>query len=156
MIACTFENGSRTSLRHVVVHMIVEKDGCILLEKRDGPLLETGKWALPAGFLERGETAAECAVRELKEETGWTGKVDKLFKINTSPTRPKEDRQNITIEFIVSPIEKVGEKDAESSKVEWIPFDKLLPFDEYAFDHGETIRQYGEYRKKKFPLPIFI
>jgi len=156
MITCTFENGNTNSLRHVVVHMIVEKDGCLLLEKRDGPILETGKWSLPAGFLERDETAAECAVRELKEETGWIGEVVQLFKINTNPYRPHEDRQNITIEFIVKPIKKVGEKDLESSQVEWIPFDKLLPYEAYAFDHGETIRQYLEYRKKSFPLPILI
>jgi len=156
MITCTFENGNTNSLRHVVVHMIVEKDGCLLLEKRDGPILETGKWSLPAGFLERDETAAECAVRELKEETGWIGEVVQLFKINTNPYRPHEDRQNITIEFIVKPIKKVGEKDWESSQVEWIPFDKLLPYEAYAFDHGETIRQYLEFRKKSFSLPILI
>ena len=156
MITCTFENGNTNSLRHVVVHMIVEKDGCLLLEKRDGPILETGKWSLPAGFLERDETAAECAVRELKEETGWIGEVVQLFKINTNPYRPHEDRQNITIEFIVKPIKKVGEKDLESSQVEWIPFDKLLPYEAYAFDHGETIRQYLEFRKKSFSLPILI
>lgn len=156
MITCTFENGGKAQLRHVVVHAIVEKDGCLLLEKRDGPILETGKWSLPAGFLERGETTAQCAVRELKEETGWVGEVVTLFKINTRPNRPHEDRQNVTIEFIVKPIKKVREKDEESSKVEWIPFDKLLPYEEYAFDHGETIRQYLKYRKKKFPLPIFI
>jgi ADP-ribose pyrophosphatase YjhB (NUDIX family) len=156
MISCQFENGSTAHLRHVVVHMIVEKDGCLLLEKRDGPILETGKWSLPAGFLERDETASECALRELKEETGWVGEVTELFKINTNPHRPHEDRQNISIEFIVKPIEKVGEKDWESSKVEWIPIDKLLPFEEFAFDHGETIKQYLEYRKNFFPLPIFI
>ena len=156
MITCMFENGNKALLRHVLTHMIVEKDGCLLLEKRSGPILETGKWSLPAGFMERDETAAECALRELKEETGWEGEIIQLFKINTSPNRPKEDRQNITIEFIVKPLQKTGEKDWESSKVEWIPFDKLLPFEEFAFDHGETIRQYLEYRKKKFPLPILI
>ncbi len=156
MITCTFENGGTALFRHVVVHMIVEKEGCILLEKRAGPILESGKWALPGGFLDRGETAAQGAMRELKEETGWVGEVVQLFKINTNPNRSKEDRQNVTIEFIVKPIKKIGEKDWESSKVEWIPFDKLLAFEEYAFDHGETIRQYIEYRKKEFPLPILI
>jgi len=156
MITCAFENGNTASLRHVVVHMIVEKNGCLLLEKRSGPILETGKWSLPAGFMERNETAAACAVRELKEETGWLGEVVTLFKINTNPNRPHEDRQNITIEFIVRPLEKIGEKDWESSKVEWIPFEKLFNFDTFAFDHGETIKQYLEYRKHPFPLPVLI
>lgn len=156
MITCSFENGNKASLRHVVAHAIVEKDGCLLLEKRDGPILETGKWSLPAGFLERDETVSQGILRELKEETGWEGKIISLFRINSNPDRPHEDRQNISIEFIVKPVKKVGEKDWESSKVEWIPIDKLIPFEEFAFDHGETIRLYLEYRKKPFPLPILV
>ncbi len=156
MITCTFENGGKASLRHVVVHAIVEKDGALLLEKRTGPILETGKWSLPAGFLNRGETAVQGVLRELKEETGWEGEVVRLFRINTNPDRPNEDRQNIAIEFIVKPIQKVGEPDHESSKVEWIPIDKLLPFSEFAFDHGESIALYLSYRKKPFALPLFV
>jgi ADP-ribose pyrophosphatase YjhB (NUDIX family) len=29
-----------------------------------------GKWTLPAGYLETGETVSDCAVRETREETG--------------------------------------------------------------------------------------
>jgi ADP-ribose pyrophosphatase YjhB (NUDIX family) len=151
-----FENGSSAHLRHVVVHMIVEKDGALLLEKRAGPILESGKWGLPSGFLERNETLGDCAVRELYEETGWQGEVESFFRINSRPDRPHEDRQNVAVEFIVRPLAKTGEKDHESAKVEWIPVSDLLPFDQFAFDHGDTIRLYLEYRKRPFPLPIVI
>lgn len=154
MIICTFENGNKTSLRHVVVHAIVEKDGALLLEKRAGPMLETGKWGLPSGYLERNETAAQGILRELKEETGWVGEIISLFRINSNPNRPKEDRQNVSLDFLVKPIKKIGEPDHESSKVEWIPFEKLLPLNELAFDHGESIGFYLKYRQKTFPLPI--
>lgn len=156
MITCTFEDGGKAKLRHVVVHAIVEKDNCLLLEKRAGPILETGKWGLPAGFIERDETLTQCILRELKEETGWIGEIVTLFRINSNPNRPKEDRQNIAVEFIVKPIKKVGEKDWESSKVEWIPIDKLISFEDFAFDHGESIRLYLDYRRKFFPLPIVV
>jgi 8-oxo-dGTP diphosphatase len=154
MITCTFENGGHANLRHVVVHAIVEKDGALLLEKRAGPILETGKWGLPSGFLDRNETAAEGILRELKEETGWLGEIICLFRVNSKPNRPKEDRQNVSLDFLVKPIRKVGEQDKESSKVEWIPFEKLLPLDELAFDHGESISLYLKYRKKHFSLPV--
>ena len=154
MITCTFENGGTTSLRHGVVHAIVEKDGALLLGKRAGDILESGKWGLPGGFLERDETAAECVIRELEEETGWTGEVISLFRINTKPNRPAEDRQNVALDFLVRPTKKVGESDHESSKVEWIPIDKLLPFDQFAFDHGESIRLYLKYRESPFAIPI--
>ncbi|MEK7129427.1 MAG: NUDIX domain-containing protein [Patescibacteria group bacterium] len=154
MITCTFENGKKVSLRHVVVHAIVEKNGALLLEKRTGDLLESGKWGLPSGFLERDETASQCIIRELEEETGWTGEVISLFRVNTNPDRPAEDRQNVALDFLVRPTKKIGEPDHESSKVEWIAIDKFLPFDQFAFDHGESIRLYLNYRKHRFPLPL--
>ncbi len=156
MITCIFEKGNKANLRHVVVHALIEMDGKLLLEKRQGDLLESGKWSLPAGFLDRDETAAEGIVREVKEETGWDSEVVTLFRINTNPDRPHEDRQNISIEFIVKPIAKTGEPDAESSKVEWIAIDKLIPFENFAFDHGESIRLYLTYRKKPFVLPLVV
>lgn len=156
MITCTFENGGVSSLRHVVVHAIVEKDGKMLLGKRTGKILESGKWGLPGGFLDRDETAAQAVLRELLEETGWEGKVKSLFRINTNPNRPKEDRQNIALDFIVKPLRQTGMKDHESSKVEWISIEKLLPKDAFAFDHGESIRLYLEYRRNKFPLPLLV
>lgn len=154
MITCTFENGGHASLRHVVVHAIVEKDGALLLEKRAGPILETGKWGLPSGFLERDETASEGILRELKEETGWQGEIISLFRVNTKANRPKEDRQNVSLDFLIKPVKKVGEPDRESSKIEWIPIEKLLPLNELAFDHGESISLYLKYKKHPHTLPI--
>ena len=156
MITCTFENGNKANLRHVVVHAIIEMEGKLLLEKRTGDLLESGKWSLPSGFLNRDETAADGIIREVKVETGWDCEVISFFRINTNPNRPHEDRQNVAIEFLVKPIKKTGEQDRESSKVEWIPINTLIPFENFAFDHGESIKLYLQYRKTPFQLPIVI
>ena len=157
MIKCTFENGSQTSLRHVVTHAIMENNGKLLLVRRSPTSdLEAGKLALPGGFLDRDEYASAGALRELTEETGWQGEIISLFKINTKPDRPHEDRQNVALEYLIKPIKKVTEHDHEISEVEWVDLDKLPPLDELAFDHGESIAQYLEYRKSKFPLPIII
>jgi 8-oxo-dGTP diphosphatase len=156
MITCIFEKGYKANLRHVVVHAIVEDGGKLLLEKRTGGILESGKWALPGGFLNRDETSAQGILRELKEETGWEGEIITLFRINTKPDRPHEDRQNVAIEFLVRPLRKTGEPDTESSKVEWVPINKLIPLEDFAFDHGESIQLYLKYRKTPFPLPIMV
>lgn len=156
MITCVFEKGYKASLRHIVTHAIVEDHGKLLLVKRTGDMLETGKWSLPGGFLNRDETAEQGVLRELKEETGWEGKIISWFRINTNPNRPKEDRQNVAFDFLVQPVKKSGNADAESSKIEWIPIDKLYSFDQFAFDHGESIKLFLDYRKKSFPLPLFV
>lgn len=49
----------------------------ILLGKRKTDP-QKGKWCLPGGFIEQGETMAEAALRELKEETGLVGRVISL------------------------------------------------------------------------------
>lgn len=154
MITCTFENGNKAKLRHVVVHAIVEMDGKLLLVKRTGDLLESGKWSLPSGYLDRDETAGEGMIRELKEETGWESEIIFLFRLNSKPGRPHEDRQNVALDFLVKPLQKTGIPDGENSKIEWIPIEKLLPLSEFAFDHGESIGLYLKYRQKAFTLPL--
>lgn len=155
MITCAFENGSRARLRHVAVHAIVEKDESLLLVKRAPHLSEGGKWGLPGGFLDRDETLAEGALRELREETGWQGRVASLLRINSRPDRPHEDRQNIAFDFVIEPLEKRGEPDAESSDVQWIPINRVLSLD-LAFDHMDSVRAYLDARRRSVAAPVLI
>jgi ADP-ribose pyrophosphatase YjhB (NUDIX family) len=151
MIHCTFERGSRASLRHVVVHAVVERDGALLLVKRAPNLSEGGKWGLPGGFLDRDERLVDGVLRELREETGWTGEVRRLLRVNSRPDRPHEDRQNVAFDFVIAPLARVGEPDQESSAVEWVPIDRLPPLASLAFDHGETIERYLATREAPQP-----
>jgi 8-oxo-dGTP diphosphatase len=61
-----------------------ESDG-ILLVKRSEPPME-GSWCLPGGFMELGETPENAALREFKEETGLSGKIDVLLGVSTNPS----------------------------------------------------------------------
>lgn len=49
--------------------VVIIQDGKILLVKR-GVEPKKGLWSLPAGFIEVDETVQECAIREVREETG--------------------------------------------------------------------------------------
>lgn len=59
----------KTPQVHVGVGVIVLRDGKVLLGLRQGAH-GAGTWALPGGHLEYGEEVADCARRELLEETG--------------------------------------------------------------------------------------
>lgn len=159
MIMCTFEDGNSVGLRHVTVNALVIKDNKILLGKRgtfkDKPMLESGKWGLIGGFINRDETLKEAVKREVMEESGW--RIDKLllFRINDNPLRPREkNRQNIDIIFIAEAIEKLGEGDEEITSIEWFDMDKLPSKNQIAFDHGDSIELYKSYKVKEFQLPI--
>jgi 8-oxo-dGTP diphosphatase len=156
MINCTFENDRRASLRHVVVHAVVEKDGALLLVRRAPHLLEGDKWGLPGGFLDRDESLSDGVLRELREETGWDGQVSALLRINSSPDRPGEDRQNVALDFVVTPLRRIGEPDEESSAVEWVPIDRLPPLHTLAFDHGDTVHLYLASRGKPAQAPTVV
>ena len=155
MITCTFEDGGRARLRHVVVHAVVERDGRLLLVKRAPNLSEGGKWGLPGGFLDRDETVANSVLRELLEETGWKGRVVTLLRVNSRPDRPHEDRQNVAFDFVIEPLEKQGEPDAESSDVQWMKLEHVLSLD-LAFDHMEAVRSYVDFRRRLVVAPILI
>ncbi len=143
MITCYFENSKQpVNLRHVVVDMLVIDGNKILLVKRGGKWLEQGKWALPGGFLEMGETGEQAALRELKEETGYTGKIIKLFQVVDNPRRRHEDRQNVSLVYLVKPLKKVNGFDDEISEIKWFALDKLPPEKDIAFDHLATIKRY--------------
>ena len=53
----------------------------ILLTRRE----DNGRWCLPGGGMDPGESAAEACVREVLEETGLEVRVTKLVGIYTSP-----------------------------------------------------------------------
>jgi len=154
MIACTFEDGNQSSLRHVTVGCLVIKDNKILLAKRSKGLLEAGKWCLLGGFVDRDETTAEAGVREALEESGWTIANLRLLRINDNPNRPHEDRQNIDFIYIADALQKVGDKDWESEEVRWFPLDALPADSQIAFDHLDNINLYKQYQKSAFSIPI--
>jgi 8-oxo-dGTP pyrophosphatase MutT (NUDIX family) len=51
-------------------HVILRREGKVLLLRRAGNVYATGMLCLPSGHLEEGESILSAAVRETKEETG--------------------------------------------------------------------------------------
>ncbi len=159
MITCTFEDGGSAGLRHVTVNAIIIKDNKILLGKRGSykgkKIHEAGKWGLLGGFFGRDETLIEALKREVMEESGWNIDNIRLFRINDSPYRPREEeRQNVDIIFIADAVEKTGNSDEEVTHLSWFDLDKTPLMDQIAFDHGDSIEMYKRYLNEKFELPV--
>jgi len=58
---------------------VIEDGRALLIRRGSEPLL--GQWSIPGGTLELGETLAEGAERELKEETGLEVRVLELIEV---------------------------------------------------------------------------
>jgi len=57
--------------------------GDLLLMRRS----DNGCWGLPGGYVERGESVAEAAAREVREETGVEIAVGRLVGVYSDPAR---------------------------------------------------------------------
>ncbi|WP_173083829.1 NUDIX domain-containing protein [Phytohabitans rumicis] len=61
--------------------LVLDDSGRVLLIKR----ADNGVWAMPAGAMELGESIADCAVREVHEETGLQAAAVTPFAFYTGP-----------------------------------------------------------------------
>lgn len=59
---------------------VVDQSSRVLLVRRS----DNGRWALPGGCQDLGETPAECAGREMREETGYEVKLTRLLGVFSS------------------------------------------------------------------------
>ena len=106
----------------IIVGEIIEKDNKILMVK-EAKKKCYGKWNLPAGHLEDGETILEGAVREIFEETGC-----KVRLKNVLPIINKE-LENVTFLLITFTTELLEENISfnkeEILDVKWISKEEL-------------------------------
>lgn len=111
--------------------LIVEGGKVVLIRRAFEPF--KGKWAIPGGFVEEGESAEECCVREAREEIGLEVEIEKLLGVFSNPER--DPRGTIGIAFLCRVVG--GElKGSEEGEAKWFPLEELPPL---AFDHAGII-----------------
>jgi ADP-ribose pyrophosphatase YjhB (NUDIX family) len=72
---------SANSLVPAASAVVIDDDNRIVLQRRR----DNEMWALPGGKMELGESVAECAVRETREETGLDVEVTGIVGIYSDP-----------------------------------------------------------------------
>ena len=111
-------------------------NGEILLVKR-GVDPGKGEWALPSGFIEVGETPAKACVRELKEETGLDGHIQRLLGVYSQ--KSSMYKSVIIIAYLVQ-ANGALEPGSDSVSAEYFAPDRLPPI---AFPSHEEILMDG-------------
>ena len=115
--------------------------GIVLIERGHEPY--KGKWALPGGFQEMGESLEETAVREAKEETGLDIELLGQLLVYSDPKRdPRGPVNSVGYVARATGIPQGGD-DATNARL-FNP-DRLPPL---AFDHRKRIHEYLSWRRK--------
>jgi 8-oxo-dGTP diphosphatase len=127
---------------YVTTDIIIETGpGIIVIERTNPPF----GWALPGGFVDRGESLEAAARREAKEETDMD--LEDLKQMHTYSDPARDPRfHTVTTVFTARGIgtPRAGD-DAKGLKV--IAFSDLLELT-YAFDHHQVIKDYLVFRER--------
>jgi 8-oxo-dGTP diphosphatase len=67
--------------QRVAAYVVVGRADDVLLARWTGP--RGPEWTLPGGGLDFGEDPADAAVREVREETGYAVRLDRLLFVNS-------------------------------------------------------------------------
>lgn len=118
---------------------------CVVITKEKEPrvlLIQRGKepfkgcWAFPGGFMNMDESAEQCAIRELEEETGL--KVTEVHQIGAYSKVDRDPRgRTVTVAYLAvidNPLKVKGLDDA--AKAQWF---SLSALPKLAFDHEDIM-----------------
>jgi 8-oxo-dGTP diphosphatase len=124
------------------VDILIELDGrpgtLVFIERAHEPV----GWALPGGFVDYGETLADAAVREAKEETGLDVELIELFHAYSDPARDAR-RHTVSTVFIARAAGvPVGADDAARAAVTAAD----APPGTLVFDHATIVADYLAYK----------
>lgn len=99
------------------------RDEQVLLVRRTNEP-NRGLWVAPGGKLDRGESPDECAVREMREETGLVIERPVLRAVMTE-TSPRADYQWLTFIFVAFDFDGTFTPAPAVGEFRWVPVDEV-------------------------------
>lgn len=94
-----------------------------------------GLFALPGGFVDAGETVEQAALRELREETGVVGRIEKLVGVYSDPKRDPRG-PTVSVSFLITPATSLVTSGDDADDAAFVADWRGLTL---AFDHDRIV-----------------
>ena len=110
---------------------VVHRGDRVLLLKRSNPP-NKGRWALPGGLVELGESTEAAAEREILEETGLKVKIEGLLDVQTDLHRDGSARVEyhyVLVDYLAVPLRGRLKVNSESEDYGWFTFSESRKLD---------------------------
>lgn len=113
------------SIKPAAAVAVIDGESILMVQRAD-----SGKWTLPGGTLDLGESLPDCAIREMQEETGLHVEITDILGTYTNPDvkiaySDGEVRQEFTVVFLARADCREITIDHESLSYRWIPMEEL-------------------------------
>ncbi len=124
--------------------VITNENGKVLILKRANTIQGDGKWCLPGGNIEYGQTAKEAMEREIRQETSLIcKKIEFLFFLESLPS---EESELHYVNFVYRcNVEGNVKLNYESSDYAWI-YPDAVPNYNIAFKNDEILKRFWSYK----------
>lgn len=130
----------------VGVGAIIICNGQILLEKRKNEPGK-GKWSIPGGLVDLGETARQTVIREVKEETGLEVERPELIDVVDNVTRDSDGKIKyhfVIIDYFVKLKGGILKAADDADELKWASLDEAEKY-----DLTKTFREFLKRNKEK-------
>jgi 8-oxo-dGTP diphosphatase len=92
-------------------------------------------WSLPKGKADDGESDADCALREVREETGLTCRLG--AELSSTRYRDNKGRDKVVRYWAMEPVSGAFTPNAEIDQVRWLPVDDAVAL--LSYDHDRPV-----------------
>ena len=115
----------------VGVGAVVLHEGRVLLVRRGGRP-SWGKWSLPGGLVELGETTAEAVCREIAEECACTIRLVGICGVIDRIVRDAEGQVRyhyVLVDYLAYPESDAVSAGSDAAEARWMPIDRVDELD---------------------------
>ena len=134
----------------VGVGAVILDEGKILLEKRKNAPGK-GKWSIPGGLVDLGESIEQAVIREVKEETGLEVYEPRLVDVVNYVSLGEQGAVRyhfVIVDYLVTVKEGKPKAASDAEALKWVPFNEV---EEYNLT--KSFRRFFQRNRQKLETP---